>query len=54
LKNIYSTETNEDVRGAVLDTLAAQRNSGALTDLAHNERDAAMKAEILRRLATIK
>ncbi len=54
LKNLYKTETNDEVRGAVLDTLEAQRNSVALAELAHDERDTAMKAQILRRLATIK
>lgn len=54
LKNLYRTETNEDIRREVLDTLTARHDTAALEELARGEKDAHMKAEISRRLGTLK
>jgi HEAT repeat protein len=54
LKNLYRTQTNDNIRRAVLDTLAAQRDSAALTELARDEKDAHLKTEIWRRLSALK
>lgn len=54
LKNLYRTQTNDDVRRAVLDTLAAQHDTNALAELARDEKNPHMKTEIWRRLTALK
>jgi chaperonin cofactor prefoldin len=53
LTSVYKTDTDEDVRKAVLDVLVVQQNSDALSELARDEPDTQRKQEILSRLATI-
>lgn len=54
LMNLYRTESNEDVRRAILDELQAERDNEALLMLAKAEKSPAMKAEILRRVNSLK
>lgn len=54
LVNLYKTETNEDVRRAILDELQAEHLNDALLELAKDEKSPGMRAEILRRLASVK
>lgn len=53
LLSIYRSDTNEDVRRAVLNALLIQQNAKALIDLARNEKHPEMKKEIVSKLALI-
>jgi hypothetical protein len=53
LLNTYRSDTNADVRRAVLDALAAQKNAEALWTLANEEMNASWKKEIMDRLAGV-
>ena len=53
LTDLFRTETNDEVRQAVLNALVMQQSYVALAELARTEKDSRMKTEILRRLAML-
>ena len=50
---LWATETDQQVKSAILDALRGEQNAKALVDLARKERDAQMKRDIVRRLASM-
>jgi hypothetical protein len=54
LMTVYRTDSDEEVRRAVLDALVVQQNGEALTELAREETDGERRLEILRRVAMIR
>lgn len=54
LTSLYRNDTNDRIRVAVLDALAATQNRVALVELAQGEKDQKMKAEIVRRIETVR
>jgi HEAT repeat protein len=54
LMTVYRTDSDEEVRRAVLDALVVQQNGEALAELAREETDGERKVEILRRVAMIR
>jgi tetratricopeptide (TPR) repeat protein len=50
---MWATETDQQVKYAILDSLNGQRNAKALVDLARKEKDPQMKKEIVRRLSNM-
>ena len=53
LTAIYTSDTNTDVRKAVINALFLQQNAGALITLARAEKNVEMKKEIVQKLALI-
>ena len=53
LTNLYNSDTSEEVRSAILDTLVKQRETRILFNLAQHELDLRWKAEILSRLSKL-
>ena len=53
LVSMYESDTNPDVRKAVINGLFLQSNAGALVNLARKERDAQMKKQIISKLSLI-
>ncbi|HEV3485981.1 MAG TPA: hypothetical protein VG106_11275, partial [Vicinamibacterales bacterium] len=53
LLNLYATETNYDIKEAVLDGLFVQGNARALIDLSKKETDRRLKREILQKLSVM-
>jgi HEAT repeat protein len=53
LVSVYQSDSNPDVRKAVLNALFLQQNGKALVDLARNEKDPAMKEEIIKKMALV-
>jgi HEAT repeat protein len=53
LTAIYASDTNTDVRKAVINALFLQQNAGALITLARAEKNVEMKKEIVQKLALI-
>ena len=53
LAAMWATETDQQVKYAILDSLNGQRNAKALVDLARKEKDPQMKKEIVRRLSNM-
>jgi len=53
LTAIYTSDTNTDVRKAVINALFLQQNAGALITLARAEKSVEMKKEIVQKLALI-
>ena len=51
---IYRSDTQSDIRRAVVNSLFMQRNAKALVDLAKGEKDASMKREIVQKLSVMK
>jgi hypothetical protein len=49
----WAGEQDQQVKRAILDALTAQRNAKALVDLARQERDPAMKKQIVQRISTM-
>ena len=54
LVNIYAGEQDAQIKRAILNALAGQRNAKALIDLGRKEKDAEVKKEIVRRLVDMK
>ncbi|HUP50685.1 MAG TPA: HEAT repeat domain-containing protein, partial [Thermoanaerobaculia bacterium] len=54
LLTMYESDTNPDVRKAVINGLFLQSNAKALIDLARKEKDPAMKKQIVSKLSLIK
>jgi len=50
---LYSTEQDQQVKRAIVDTLQGQRNVKALVDLARKERDPEMKRQLVQRISTV-
>jgi HEAT repeat protein len=53
LVSIYQSDSNQDVRRAVLNSLFLQQNGKALVDLAHAEKDPQMKQEIVKKMSLV-
>ena len=53
LVSIYKSDSNHDVRKAILNALFLQGNGKALVDLARSEKDPEMKAEIVRQMSLV-
>jgi HEAT repeat protein len=53
LVSIYQSDSNQDVRRAVLNSLFLQQNGKALVDLAHVEKDPQMKQEIVKKMSLV-
>jgi HEAT repeat protein len=53
LVSIYQSNSNRDVREAVLQALFLQQNGKAMVDLARAEKDPAMKSEIVKKMSLI-
>ena len=53
LVSIYQSDTNHDVREAILNALFLQGNGKALVDLARNEKDREMKGEIVKKMSLL-
>lgn len=53
LVSIYQSDTNPEVRNAVLNALFLQQNGKALVDLARSEKDPHMKEEIVKKMALV-
>jgi HEAT repeat protein len=53
LVSIYQSDSNQDVRRAVLNALFLQQNGKALVDLAHAEKDPQMKQEIVKKMSLV-
>ena len=53
LVSIYQTDSNPDVRKAVLNALFLQQNGKALVQLARNEKDPKMKEDIIHKMALV-
>jgi len=53
LVSLYASDLDKQVKGAIADTLFAQRNAKALVDLARKETDSAMKRDLVRRLSSM-
>jgi HEAT repeats len=53
LVSIYQSDSNQDVRHAVLNSLFLQQNGKALVDLAHAEKDPQMKQEIVKKMSLV-
>jgi HEAT repeat protein len=53
LVGIFKSDTNPDVRHAVLQALFLQNNGKALVELARNERDPQMKQEIVQKMSLV-
>jgi hypothetical protein len=51
LTSIYGSDTNVDIRKAVINALFLQQNAGALVALARSEKSPEMKKEIVQKLA---
>jgi len=54
LVQIYNTDTNVDVRKAVVNGLFIQENATALVGLARKEQDITMKKELVSRLSQMR
>jgi len=54
LRSIYTSDSNPEVRSAVIEGLFIQQNAGALVALARAEKDPAMKRRIVERLSVMK
>ena len=54
LRSIYTSDTNPEVRSAVIEALFIQQNAGVLVALARAEKDPAMKRHIVERLSVMK
>jgi len=53
LVSIYQSDSNQEVRHAVLNALFLQQNGKAMVDLARAEKDPQMKQEIVKKMALI-
>jgi HEAT repeat protein len=53
LVSLYHSDTNREVREAILNALFLQQNGKALVDLARNEKDPEMKAEIVKKMSLV-
>lgn len=53
LVSIYQSDSNPEVRKAVLNALFLQQNGKALVDLARGEKDPRMKEEIIQKMALV-
>ena len=54
LVSIYKTDSQSDIKRAVVNSLFIQRNGKALVDLARAEKDASLKREIVQKLSVMK
>ena len=54
LTSIYTSDSNADIRKAVVNALFLQQNAGALIALARNEKNIEMKKEIVQKLSLMK
>jgi hypothetical protein len=54
LVDIFKSDTNKDVRHAVLQALFLQQNGKALVELARAEKDPQMKQEIVGKMALVR
>jgi len=54
LRSIYTSDSNPEVRSAVIEGLFIQQNAGALVALARAEKDPAMKRRIVERRSVMK
>ncbi len=53
LVSIYQSDSNRDVREAVLNALFLQQNGKALVDLARSEKDPQMKQDIVKKMSLV-
>jgi hypothetical protein len=53
LASLWTAEQDQQVKRAILDSLTGQRNAKALVTLARNEKDPAMKRQIVQRISTM-
>ena len=54
LASIYASESDQDIKRAIIDSLSGQRNAKALVSCAKAEKDNRMQQRIIERLASIK
>jgi HEAT repeat protein len=54
LVSMYASETNRDVKRAIIDGLFIQQNAKALIDLARKETDPSVKKELVQRLSVMR